>query len=62
MLKAIKRGFTLVELAVVAAILAGLAIAIVAFVATESATVDSNMQTAVNKLESGVDTAGLGNY
>jgi prepilin-type N-terminal cleavage/methylation domain-containing protein len=62
MLKAIKRGFTLVELAVVSAILAGLAIAVITYVTSTSGTVDSEMQNTVDELNSGVDTSGLGNY
>jgi prepilin-type N-terminal cleavage/methylation domain-containing protein len=62
MLKAIKRGFTLVELAVVSAILAGLAIAVIGYVSTTSTKVDDSMDTTVQKLNSGVSTAGLGDY
>jgi prepilin-type N-terminal cleavage/methylation domain-containing protein len=55
-------GFTLVELAVVSAILAGLAVAVVTYVGSTSQTVNTEMTATVNEVRTGVDTSGLGSY
>jgi prepilin-type N-terminal cleavage/methylation domain-containing protein len=55
-------GFTLVELAVVSAILAGLAVAVVTYVGSTSQTVNTEMTATVNEVRTGVDTSGLGQY
>jgi prepilin-type N-terminal cleavage/methylation domain-containing protein len=55
-------GFTLVELAVVSAILAGLAVAVVTYVGSTSQTVDGAMDSTVGELRTGADTSGLGDY
>jgi prepilin-type N-terminal cleavage/methylation domain-containing protein len=55
-------GFTLVELAVVSAILAGLAVAVVTYVGSTSQTVNTEMTATVDEVRTGVDTSGLGQY
>jgi prepilin-type N-terminal cleavage/methylation domain-containing protein len=55
-------GFTLVELAVVSAILAGLAVAVVTYVGSTSQTVNTEMTATVGELRTGVDTSSLGSY
>jgi prepilin-type N-terminal cleavage/methylation domain-containing protein len=55
-------GFTLVELAVVSAILAGLAVAVVTYVGSTSQTVNTEMTATVSEVRTGVDTSGLGSY
>jgi prepilin-type N-terminal cleavage/methylation domain-containing protein len=55
-------GFTLVELAVVSAILAGLAVAVVAYVGSTSQTVNTEVAGTVDELRTGVDTSGFGDY
>jgi prepilin-type N-terminal cleavage/methylation domain-containing protein len=55
-------GFTLVELAVVSAILAGLAVAVVTYVGSTSQTVNTEMAATVNEVRTGLDTSGLGQY
>jgi prepilin-type N-terminal cleavage/methylation domain-containing protein len=55
-------GFTLVELAVVSAILAGLAVAVVTYVGSTSQTVNTGMTATVGEVRTGVDTSSLGSY
>jgi uncharacterized delta-60 repeat protein len=62
----LRSGFTLGELAVVSAILAGLAIAIITYVSSTSQTVNTEVAATVDELRTGVDIgqlrAGAGGY